>query len=214
MILTVGNTKGGVGKSTLALNLAVAKTLEGGSVWLIDADRQGTVATAMAFRAQAGHLPLIECSHLPEGKDLHSAVLAKQGKFDAVVIDAGGRDSTALRAALALSGAVLIPFAPRSLDLWALQDMAGLVTEARTINPGLQALAVLNGADAVGSDNKDAAAAVASYPELTYLAAPIRRRKSFANAAGMGLSVLEAKPKDAKAVQEVKALAHIVFTVG
>ena len=212
MILTVGNTKGGVGKSTLALNLAVAKMLEGGRLWLIDGDRQGTVATAMAFRAQAGHLPLIECSHLPEGKELHAAIKLRRKDFDNIVIDAGGRDSTALRAALALSDAVLIPFAPRSLDLWALQDMAALVAEARTINPALQAMAVLNGADTVGSDNKDAAAAVASYPELTYLASPVRRRKSFANAAGMGLSVLEAKPKDAKAIEEVKALVHMVST--
>ena len=67
MILTVGNTKGGVGKATLALNLAAAAAIEGGRGWLIDGDRQGTTATAMAFRAQAGHLPLIECSHLPEG---------------------------------------------------------------------------------------------------------------------------------------------------
>ncbi len=214
MILTVGNTKGGVGKSTLALNLAAAAAIEGGRVWLIDGDRQGTTATAMAFRAQAGHLPLIECSHLPEGKDLHAAIVARRGEFEHVVIDAGGRDSTALRAALALSDVVLTPFAPRSLDLWALQDMAALVAEARTVNPALQALAILNAADATGSDNKDAAAAVASYPELTYLAAPIRRRKSFANAAGLGLSVLEAKPKDTKAIQEVKALARMVLHVG
>ena len=214
MILTVGNTKGGVGKSTLALNLAAAAAIEGGRVWLIDGDRQGTTATAMAFRAQAGHLPLIECSHLPEGKDLHAAIVARRGEFEHVVIDAGGRDSTALRAALALSDVVLPPFAPRSLDLWALQDMAALVAEARTVNPALQALAILNAADATGSDNKDAAAAVASYPELTYLAAPIRRRKSFANAAGLGLSVLEAKPKDTKAIQEVKALARMVLHVG
>ena len=140
--------------------------------------------------------------------------MARRGEFEHVVIDAGGRDSTALRAALALSDVVLTPFAPRSLDLWALQDMAALVAEARTVNPALQALAILNAADATGSDNKDAAAAVASYPELTYLAAPIRRRKSFANAAGLGLSVLEAKPKDTKAIQEVKALARMVLHVG
>lgn len=214
MILTVGNTKGGVGKSTLALNLAAAAAIEGGRVWLIDGDRQGTTATAMAFRAQAGHLPLIECSHLPEGKDLHAAIVARRGEFEHVVIDAGGRDSTALRAALALSDVVLTPFAPRSLDLWALQDMAALVAEARTVNPALQALAILNAADATGGVLVVAAGGVASYPELTYLAAPIRRRKSFANAAGLGLSVLEAKPKDTKAIQEVKALARMVLHVG
>ena len=36
MIVTVGNTKGGVGKTTLALNLAIARALQGRDVWLID----------------------------------------------------------------------------------------------------------------------------------------------------------------------------------
>ncbi len=47
MIVTVGNTKGGVGKTTLALNLALARALAGRDVWLIDGDRQGTAQTAM-----------------------------------------------------------------------------------------------------------------------------------------------------------------------
>jgi chromosome partitioning protein len=211
MILTVGNTKGGVGKSTLALNLAIARSIAGRRVWLVDGDRQGTATTSMAFRAQAGYLPLIESSHIPDGEALHSEVLRRRAEFDDVVIDAGGRDSTALRAALVLSNVLLIPFAPRSLDLWALQDVAALVDEARTINRGLRALAVLNGADVAGTDNEDAARALTSYPQLEYVPAPIRRRKSFANAAGMGLSVLEMKPKDVKAIAEVEALLGIVL---
>lgn len=210
MILTVGNTKGGVGKSTLALNLAIAGSIEGRHVWLVDGDRQGTTTTAMAFRSQAGHLPLIESTALPDGTTLHAEVIRRRSEFDDVVIDAGGRDSTALRAALVLSDVLLVPFAPRSLDLWALQDVAMLIDEARAINPGLRALAVLNGADVAGTDNEDAAQALTCYPQLTYVPTPVRRRKSFANAAGMGLSVLEAKPKDAKAIAEVKALIAIV----
>ena len=210
MILTVGNTKGGVGKSTLALNLAIARSIEGRHVWLVDGDRQGTATTAMAFRSQAGHLPLIESTALPDGTTLHAEVTRRRDEFDDVVIDAGGRDSTALRAALVLSDVLLVPFAPRSLDLWALQDVAVLIDEARALHPGLRALAVLNGADVAGTDNEDAAQALASYPQLTYVPSPVRRRKSFANAAGMGLSVLEAKPRDAKAIAEVKALLAIV----
>jgi chromosome partitioning protein len=210
MILTVGNTKGGVGKSTLALNLAIARSIEGRRVWLVDGDRQGTATTAMAFRSQAGQLPFIESTAFPDGTTLHAEVTRRRSEFDDVVIDAGGRDSTALRAALVLSDVLLVPFAPRSLDLWALQDMTTLIDEARALHPGLRALAVLNGADVAGTDNEDAAQALVSYPQLTYVPSPVRRRKSFANAAGMGLSVLEAKPKDVKAIAEVKALLAIV----
>jgi chromosome partitioning protein len=211
MIFTIGNTKGGVGKSTVALNLAVALAARGHSVWIIDGDRQGTTAMAMGIRAADGKLPQIYCSHLFDGDALHRAVVAQAAQFDCVVIDAGGRDSTALRAALVLSAVVVVPFAPRSLDMWALADMGRLVEEARAHNPALKACAVLSGADAAGRDNQDAAEALANFPQLDYLPTPIRRRKSVANAMGHGLSVLEYTPKDAKAVAEMKSFVDALM---
>ena len=50
----------------------------------------------------------------------------------------------------------LIPFVPRSFDVWTLSAVAGLVDEIRTVNPDLQALVFLNRADPRGSDNDDA----------------------------------------------------------
>lgn len=202
MIFTIGNTKGGVGKSTVALNLAVALAARGRSVWLIDGDRQGTTAMAMGIRGP-DRLPQIHCSHLPDGDTLHSAVVAGAGQFDCVVIDAGGRDSTALRAALVLSALVVVPFAPRSLDMWALSDMSRLIADARTHNPALKARAVLSCADAAGRDNQEAAEALDNFPLLDYLPTPITRRKSVATAMGHGLSVLEMRPKDGKAIAEL-----------
>lgn len=213
MILTVGNTKGGVGKTTLALNLALARALAGKDVWLIDGDRQGTSQMAVSIRAEAGHLPGLSCALYADGSILRSQIQQQAGKFDDVIIDAGGRDSTALRAALVLSDVLLVPFAPRSLDVWALGDIAALIDEARSVRDGLRAFAVLNCADpgSASTDNRDAAAAVADYPQLTYLDAPLRRRKSFANAAGQGLSVLEVSPKDGKACEELNKLVSILF---
>jgi chromosome partitioning protein len=52
---------------------------------------------------------------------------------------------------------------------------------------------------------------VADVPQFEYLSAPIRRRKAFANAAGQGLSVLEIKPGDKKAKDELNALINILF---
>lgn len=213
MILTVGNTKGGVGKTTLALNIAIARALQGRDVWLIDGDRQGTAQTAVSIRAEAGQVPGIACATYPDGPALRAQVQQQATKFDDIIIDAGGRDSTALRAALVLSDVLLVPLQPRSYDVWALQDIAALIDEARSVRDGLRALAVLNLADPGehAADNAEAAAAVAEHPQLEYLATPLRRRKAFANAAGAGLSVLEAKPADRRAQAELRALLSVLF---
>lgn len=213
MIITVGNTKGGVGKTTLAVNLAIARALAGRDVWLIDGDRQGTAQTAIGIRAESGQQPGIACATYCEGPILRAQVQQQAAKFDDVIIDAGGRDSTALRAALVLSDVLLVPFQPRSYDVWALNDIAALVDEARSVRDGLRAIAVLNCADPgeTSTDNTEAAAAVADVPQFEYLPTPIRRRKSFANAAGAGLSVLELKPTDKKAVEELNALINALF---
>lgn len=215
MILTVGNTKGGVGKTTLAVNLAIARALAGREVWLIDGDRQGTAASAIALRSEAGRMPGIACAQYPDGQPLRGQVLQQREKWDDIVIDAGGRDSTALRAALILSDVLLVPFAPRSYDVWALEDMASLVDEARSVRDGLRAFAVLNLADPGqnAADNIEAAAAVAEIPQFDYLPTPIRRRKAFSNAGGQGLSVLELTPKDAKACDELSALIESIFNI-
>jgi chromosome partitioning protein len=213
MIVTVGNTKGGVGKTTLAVNLALARALSGRDVWLIDGDRQGTAQTAISIRAESGQQPGLACATYPDGPTLRAQVQQQAHKFDDIIIDAGGRDSTALRAALVLSDMLLVPFQPRSYDVWALSDIAALVEEARSVRDGLRAIAILNCADpgSNSTDNVEAAAAVADIPQFEYLATPIRRRKAFANAAGAGLSVIELKPIDKKAIDEVNALVKALF---
>lgn len=147
MIITIGNTKGGVGKTTLAVQIAIARALSGRDVWLIDGDRQGTAAAAIAARAESGRRPGIACAQYADGPTLRAQVQQQRDKWQDIIIDAGGRDSTALRAALILSDVLLVPFAPRSYDVWALDDMAALVDEARSVRDGLRAFAVLNQAD-------------------------------------------------------------------
>ena len=210
-IITVGSTKGGVGKTTLALNIAIARALQGRDVWLIDADRQGTASTALAIRGEAGKMPAIATAHYPEGGALRTQLQHQRSKFQDIVIDAGGRDSTALRAALVLSDLILVPFQPRSIDVWAVADIAALIKEARAVRDGLEAFAVLNLADSQGSDNLEAAEALADYPEIRYLDTPIKRRKSIANAAGSGISVLEYQPADPKANAELNALLKAIY---
>ena len=93
---------------------------------------------------------------------------------------------------------------PHSFDIWAVDQMAGLVKEAREINTDLRALAVLNAADAQGKDNADAGAALKEVEGITLLPVIIGRRKAFPNAAAGGKAVTEHTPKDAKAADELE----------
>ena len=152
---------------------------------MVDGDRQGSTQMAVAIRAEAGRKPGLACVQYHDGAVLRAQV--QRRPIRRVVIDAGGRDSTALRAALYLSDLLIVPFLPRSVDVWALADIAGLVDEANGVRDGLRAYAVLNAADpGTSSDNTEAAAALSDFPQLTLLDAPIRRRKAFANALGFG----------------------------
>ena len=207
MIYSIANTKGGVGKTTLAINIAIARAISGREVLLVNGDRQTTADDAIANRAQAGIQPGIACSHFPEGPVLRAQVQQQKGKYDDVVIDVGGRDSSSLRAALVLTDVLIVPFLPRSFDVWAMEDIATLVDEARSVRDNLRAFAVMNMADpgSASSDNRDAAEAIALLPQFQYLPTAITRRKVYASAAGIGLSVLEARPRDPKALYEFLA---------
>ncbi len=212
MILTVGHTKGGVGKTTLAFMLALARARQGRDVWLVDADPQGSALTAATVRAEAGRTPVLAVSQYVTASALGIQVRRQASKFQDTVIDCGARDSEALRMSLVLADTVLVPVQPRGLDVWALGAMTALVETANAARGGLRALAVLNLADPGASpDNADAESAMADFPALTLIDAPIRRRKAFASAAAHGLSVDELSPVDMKAVQELSALTELVF---
>lgn len=214
MILTVGNTKGGVGKTTLAVQIALARRLAGRDVLLVDADRQGSAQNAATMRAEAGRSPTLTCVQLAEGKQLRAQLPALAAKHDDTIVDVGGRDSAALRVGLLLCDVALVPFAPRSVDVWALAAIAELIEEARGARDGLAALAVLNLADpGTTPDNIEAAAAVADHPALILLDAPVRRRKALANGLGLGLSVEELQPRDVKACEEVSTMVGKLFAI-
>lgn len=213
MIVTVGNSKGGVGKTTLSVQLAIARAMTGRSVWLVDGDRQGTAMSAISLRDEAGRQPALACSQFTDGPKLRSQVKHQSQRWDDVVIDVGGQDSSTMRAALVLTDVLLVPFAPRSFDVWALAQIDALIADARSVREGLTVYAILNCADPANAnkDNSDAIEALLDYPQITHLDAPIRRRKAFSNASGQGLSINELPHPDPKASAELAALTSHLF---
>ncbi len=206
-IVAVLNTKGGVGKTTIALNLAVGRALQGRNVLAVDGDRQGSLLTALSNRGERN--PAIAVAQYVDGQTLRQHVLRAASHYDDIVIDAGGRDNTALRAALLLADKVITPFLPRSFDVWALDDMNTPLAEARAIQE-IDVHALLSMADARGNDNDVASQAVPEGMQL--MPVSLGRRKAFADASGAGLSVLElTAARDHKAVAEMQAVLAAVF---
>src|SRR5262245_10200842 len=106
MILTVGNTKGGVSKTTLAVNLAIARAVTGLDVLLVDGDEQRTALTFTELRAEQQGAPGYTAVSL-DGPAIRTQVRQLAPKYDDVVIDVGGRNTGSLRAALTISDVVL-----------------------------------------------------------------------------------------------------------
>src|SRR3546814_6434554 len=77
---------------------------------------------------------------------------------------------------LTVADTLLVPVQPRSFDVWALDQVAALVAEAREINEGLRAVAVLNGADAQGADNEAALEMIGDIEGIEVLPTSIVRR--------------------------------------
>jgi chromosome partitioning protein len=219
MIVVVGNTKGGVGKTTLAVQTALARQAAGRSVLLVDADRQGSAQIAATMRSEGERTPALACVQLADGRLLRAQLTPLAAKHDDTVIDAGGRDSEALRVALLRADLLVIPVQPRAVDVWSLADIAELIDRAQEAReddgkPPLRALAVLNLADP--GDNRDSietVQALAAFQQFTVSDAVVRRRKAVANAMANGLAVAELQPRDPKAIEEIEQLVGNVFNV-
>jgi chromosome partitioning protein len=210
MILTVGNTKGGVGKTTLAMNIAIERANSDCDVLLVDGDEQGSASTYTDVRTEQLGQPGYTAVSL-KGAAIRVQVRQLAPKYDEVLIDAGGRDTVSLRAALLVSDKVLIPVLPRSLEIWALDQIAALISEAQELNTALRAYSVINAADTQGHDNPEAAQMLQELAGITFLPCTIVRRKVYPNATATGRAVTEYTPKDPKAIAELQALIKALY---
>lgn len=213
MIITIGGIKGGSGKTTIATNLCVWLSKKGGDILLVDADDQETATDFTAWREETLNGDTGYTAIKLTGDNVRSQIQKLTEKYHHIVIDTGGRDTTSQRSAIMASDVYLLPFNPRSFDIWTVTKVQNLIREIRSVKPTeLKAFAFLNRADFRGSDNKDASENLASMEDIVFIDAPLGNRKVFSNAASKGLSVFELLPLDEKGVFEASELFSKIFT--
>lgn len=215
MIVVVGGIKGGSGKTTVATNLAVIRSRAGNKVLLVDADEQHSAsdwAQQRALREVEDSITESITTVQLSGKALNVQLEKMGADYDEVIIDVGGRDTTSQRSALVIADLLIVPFKPRSLDIWTLGQVKVMINEIKSANPSLNCIAVINQADFRGSDNDDAIELLKECEEIVCYGMGIGYRKAFGNAASEGLGVVELKPKDKIASLEIEALDHFIYS--
>lgn len=205
MRYAVLNTKGGVGKTTLAVHLAVMLAHEGPTV-LFDGDAQQSAAAWAAWRREsvynANPGPTTTClggkAILTEGKQIAAG-------FMHTVVDVGGSDAAALRSALLLAERALVPVGASNLDAAAMTDLLQVVDLAKDYNPSLDVRVVLSRVDPRTQRDAGGMLEFLAEHKLKVLDARISERVAFRRSIGEGSTAQEMK-KDPAATQEMTAL--------
>ena len=215
MIVLVGGEKGGVGKTTLAVNLAAMRSRAGHDVLLIDADKQASANLWAGIRQEEIRKPPVPCLQ-KRGKGLAPDIRDLSTRYEDIVIDAGGQDSVELRAALTIADLALFPIQPSLFDAATLETLAELVAQAQAFNTALVAAVVINRASTNPrvTEAAEAKELIAEYRDLHLLDVLIRDRIIFRKAARNGLCVGESKEHDQAAEAELHALYQEVFGDG
>jgi chromosome partitioning protein len=205
VIVTVGNTKGGVGKSTISVNLAVECARHGQKVLLIDTDPQGS---SVAFRAEREADDIHAIALITD--KLHKDVQGFKDAFSTLIIDAGGRDNKVFRSAVAASDLFLLPVLPSQFDVWAAEDSVNVFKEIKPFN-GMKGKMILNMVRSNTKISVEAQAALSEYTdELPLLSLRLHNRVAYKSSISLGLGVSEYEPKG-KAAQEMKKLYNLIF---
>lgn len=200
MIISFLNQKGGVGKTTLAVNVAACLTRAGGRVLLIDADPQGS---SLDWAAARQGEPLFSVVGLPR-PTIHKEIARIGQGFDHIVIDGPPRVTELARSAILAADVVLIPVQPSPYDIWAADDVVKLIQDAQIYRESLRAVFAVNRKIANTAIGRDVGDALSAYP-LPTLKASITQRVVFAEAAARGLAVHEVDQNGA-ATAEIEAL--------
>jgi chromosome partitioning protein len=203
-VITVAQQKGGSGKTTLIVNLAVAYLRAGHTVALLDTDPQGSLGRWFMARRERGAVEGLEFTTSSAwGVSYECEKLRKAADY--VLIDTPPKVDADLRPALREADVVLVPVASSHVDLWATEGVLDLARRE-----GKRAVIVMNRVRA-GTRLGAEVAAAATALEADVANAGLANRVIYAETLGRGQSAQEGSQLAARA--EVQALADEVVSL-
>jgi chromosome partitioning protein len=190
--------KGGSGKTTTAINLAVALALSGKATVLLDLDPQASACRIADGRGDAG--PVVQdCAHARLQQTMKAAADAGA---EICILDTPPKAENASLAAARAADLVVVPVQPARLDLDALKETAEILTLAKT-----PALVLISRAPPTPNSKVEAQTrdVIRDGYGLNAAVTVLHNRIAYQHAMTLGQGVIEYEPSGA-AADEIRAL--------
>ncbi|WDD90291.1 AAA family ATPase (plasmid) [Burkholderia sp. FERM BP-3421] len=214
-MIAIANQKGGVGKSTVAVNVASEIANRGFSVLGVDADPQNTLLqwSAAAGEGEEG-LPFPVANLAAAGKMIHREIKKYIDAYDFIVIDCPPSVEDARPAVvLMIADLVVMPTSSSPTDFWSSRGFIQLVEQARVTNDALEAVWLLNKAKPKRLLTKALTKAIAD-TGIPVLKKNLSDRESFKQAAAYGVAVSALSDRGARAARdEIREITDEILTI-
>lgn len=189
MIVAISHQKGGVGKSTIAWNLAVLFSQIIPTV-IIDLDTQQSLTQTNQIRESQGLTPL-EVKHVTNAGEL-AMHIERDVAQRLTIIDSGGFDSAFNRVAIAGSDLIITPISDKPFDLMGLQKYEEILKSLSEIQKEtIKTNVLFNNLNPAMKNFGDLIEFVCMSEHFELMTSVIRQRVDIANSIGVGKSIKE-----------------------
>lgn len=209
MIIAFLNQKGGVGKTTLSINVATALAKRKHKILLIDADPQNSSMDWASTRKTESLFTVVGITK----PIIHKEVNKLKKDYDHIIIDGPPRIYDVAKSAIVASDIVVIPVQPSPYDIWAADEVVKLIKEVSEPLEGIKTIRsafVINRKIVNTAIGRDVNEALEHY-KIDILDTHICQRVSYAESAATGSTVIETSDKASLAVKEIIDLTEEII---
>ena len=209
-VITLANQKGGCGKSTIVLNLAIELALQQYRVIVFDTDPQGSCYETAEIRN--GQEAMVHIRVVPVYQNLYQAIEEYDTVYDFAVIDTPPHDNDVVTVATACADLVIIPVQDSPLDIRSTKTTVELINEAGHLNPGIKPYFLLSRIQTNSVMARELAQVLKATYKFEILETQIANRMAYKYSLIYGQNVSEYSDKDI-AAREIQALAKEVLSI-